>query len=174
MKIRQKEEGKRQKIRIAVLSVLTFSFCFFIFGVCYAETKTMSSSILIERAKVFDGKTISYQGEAITAVMPRGEYSWVNVHDGDNAIGVWAKTGSLSGVKVLGDYKHRGDVVMVDGIFNRACPLHGGDCDIHAEIISVVKPGSVVRERIDQQKTFLTLAIFLITLYITSKFRKRT
>ena len=67
----------------------------------YADT--VSSSELIERAKEFDGKAVAYKGEAVTAILNRGEHSWVNLNDGTNAIGVWSKTSDLGAIKFIGD-----------------------------------------------------------------------
>ena len=47
-----------------------------------------SGQALIENAGSFDGKTVTFRGEVI-GVMPRGDFAWVNILDGDYAIGVW-------------------------------------------------------------------------------------
>lgn len=132
-----------------------------------------SSSELIENAKAFDKKTVLYKGEAVTAIMDRGEHSWVNVNDGQNAIGIWCEKRQLGGVKFLGDYKNRGDMLEIEGVFNRACPLHGGELDIHAYRIRVLEPGSKVSERVDRHKLRLAVALFLTTLAVIIIFRKR-
>ncbi|MBI4974307.1 MAG: DNA-binding protein, partial [Candidatus Omnitrophica bacterium] len=71
--------------------------------VCYADS--VLSNKLIEKARGLDGTKVTYKGEVVTAILNRGEYSWVNLNDGDNAIGIWCKTASLGMVKFIGDYK---------------------------------------------------------------------
>jgi hypothetical protein len=131
-----------------------------------------SSKALIENARLLDGKKVTYRGEAVTAIMKRGDHAWVNVNDGDNAIGIWCTGAMLECVKFLGDYKHSGDILEVEGMFNRACPAHGGELDIHAAKVKVLKPGFSIGEKVDLGKTGLTIFLFLLTLAITIAFRK--
>lgn len=128
---------------------------------------------LIEDGQLYDGRTVTYRGEAVTAVMRRGEYGWVNVNDGENAIGVWCPAALLDRIQHVGDYGTRGDTVEVVGVFNRACREHGGDLDIHADTLTVVKPGYVRRRRVDAQRIRLVAALFLATIAVAVIFRKR-
>jgi hypothetical protein len=138
-----------------------------------AHAASYSSKALIENANLLDGKKVTYRGEAVTAIMKRGEYAWVNVNDGDNAIGIWCKASMLTIVNTLGNYKHIGDILEVDGIFKRACPMHGGELDIHANKVRILKAGFPVRERVDPWKTGLAAFFFLLALTVTIAFRKR-
>lgn len=138
-----------------------------------ARAATYSSKALIENARLLDGKRVTYRGEAVTAVMKRGEYAWVNVNDGDNAIGVWCGHSMLAPLKFVGDYKHNGDILEVEGMFNRACPMHGGELDIHASKVKFLKAGFPAREKVDPGKAGLAGLLFLLTLAVTVAFRKR-
>jgi hypothetical protein len=138
---------------------------------CFAAS--YSSKALIENAKLLDGKRVTYRGEAVTAIMKRGDHAWVNVNDGDNAIGIWCALPMLEPVKLLGGYKQIGDILEIEGMFNRACPLHGGELDIHANRVKVLKPGFSLKEKIDPGKTGLTIFFFLLILAVTVVFRKR-
>jgi len=153
--------------------VLGIVFALFVLFVLNARAEDLSSKALIERAKELNGQSVTYKGEVVTAILNRGEYSWVNLNDGDNAIGVWCKSQQLEGVKFIGGYKNKGDILEVKGAFNRACPLHGGELDIHADAIIIIAKGSHVKEQLSQKKSILTAVIFLITLYIIFRFRKR-
>jgi len=137
----------------------------------YAEA--LSSRELIENAKALDGKTVQYRGEAVTAILNRGEHSWVNLNDGGNAIGIWCKSPSLASIKFIGDYKNKGDILEVEGVFHRACPAHNGELDIHADSVRVVKPGFAVSERTERRKLNLAAAVFLLTILVVVIFRKR-
>lgn len=138
-----------------------------------ADMLEVSSKRLIEHAKFYDGKTITYKGEAVTALMKRGDYGWVNVHDGENAIGVWAPVSLLDPIKYVGNYKARGDTIKVVGVFNRSCQEHGGDLDIHADSITIDKTGHALHETVDKQKLHIAFFLFLITIIIVVVFRKR-
>lgn len=159
---------------------MTVRFALIAGAVCAALVSTAaaaaietSSKSLIENAKFYDGKTVTYRGEAVTAVMKRGEYAWVNVNDGDNAIGIWCKAASLGPVRFLGGYKVRGDTLVVTGVFNRACQEHGGDLDIHADEVTVAKTGHLIPEEVNRRKVRLAFILFFFTIVIVVIFRKR-
>lgn len=144
-----------------------------VFTATTANALEVSSRRLIEHAKFYDGKTVTYGGEAVTAVMKRAEFGWVNINDGDNAIGVWCNASLLDPVKFLGNYKAKGDTLEIVGVFNRACQEHGGDLDIHADTVLVKKEGHAIHEIINIKKIRLVLILFFATIAIVAAFRKR-
>ena len=101
----------------------------------------VTSNDLINNAQDFDGKEVVYTGEVIGDILSRGEYSWINVSDGSNAIGVWVLSEDISAIDMLGGYTAHGDTVRITGVFTRACPEHGGDMDIHAASIKIIQEG---------------------------------
>lgn len=143
--------------------------------ICVSDAWSLevSSKRLIEYAKFYDGKVVTYKGEAVTAIMKRGEYGWVNINDGDNAIGVWCKASALDTIKFLGGYKTRGDIVEIVGVFNRECQEHGGDLDIHADTLSVKRTGYQFTEKVDPGRIRLIALFFIATMLIAVVFRKR-
>lgn len=112
----------------------------------------ISGTELINNAKDYDGKAVVFEGEAIGEVMLRGGYAWVNLNDGSSAIGIWMPKEMADTIKYTGSYQYRGDWVEVAGVFNRACPEHGGDLDIHAQGISKTLPGRQLKKRININK----------------------
>lgn len=128
-----------------------------------ASAGIITSTRLIENSKVYNGKEISYQGEVVGDVMVRGEHAWINVNDGVNAMGVWIPAAKTTIIKIRGDYKHRGDVVKIMGVFNRACALHGGDMDIHALSLRVIKRGHLLEHTVKTEKLLLAAALSFIT-----------
>ncbi|MDP3730084.1 MAG: DNA-binding protein [Candidatus Omnitrophota bacterium] len=138
---------------------------------CYAVV--WSSGELIEKSKELNGRKLSYKGELVTAILASGEYSWINLNDGSNAIGVWCRSGLLDGVKFAGDYKSRGDVIEVDGILNRACSVHNGELDIHADTVKIVKCGHDVKRVINTNRMQSAAALFVVVLLTIVIFKKR-
>lgn len=138
-----------------------------------SSAATYSSRALIENARLLDGKRVTYRGEAVTAVMVRGPMAWMNVNDGENAIGVWVRAGDASAVKVLGDYKHTGDTVEVEGLFSRACNEHGGELDIHADRVRVLRAGFARKEAFDGRMAGLAAFLFALVLGAVIAFRKK-
>lgn len=147
-----------------ILLVLSFAFT----GICFAQP--ISSSDLINNAKFYDGKNVSYVGEVIGDIMMRGNFAWVNVNDGKNALGIWIDKALLKEITYTGNYRSEGDRVEVTGVFHRACLAHGGDLDIHAQIIRKIVSGRSRRETLSISKrnlTFLLSGILLLMLALS-------
>ena len=136
-------------------------------------SKVFTSIELITGANAIDGNTVAYKGEIVAAIMKRGESSWVNLSDGYNAIGIWCKTSSLNDVKTFGNYKNEGDVLEVTGVFHRACPVHGGELDIHADSVRIEARGFPVEEHVSMRRVNVAIAFFILTLLAIFMMRKR-
>jgi len=141
--------------QLSALSLL-FLFC----SACHAQS--LSSTELINKAKELDGKEVVYQGEVIGDIMRRGDFAWVNVNDGQNAIGIWADYALTKDITYRGSYKFKGDIVEVSGIFHRACPEHGGDLDMHAQALRLIEAGSPVPEKSVRAKRNVALLLIAV------------
>ena len=135
----------------------------------------LSSTELIKNAKLYDGKTITYCGEVIGDVMLRGAFAWVNINDGNNALGVWMNASLTKQIIFSGNYKARGDNLEIVGIFHRACLEHGGDLDIHAQGIRKIANGRVVQEgtNLDKRNLALILLGILFLIWILTILKRK-
>lgn len=134
----------------------------------------VSATDLVERGADYDGQQIVYRGEVIGDVMRRGRVAVVNVLDGTYAVGVWIPVRAAAVLTRTGRYGVVGDVVEVRGTFRRACPEHGGDSDIHAEILTVLTPGKEVREVFDTRQALLAAVLAIVALCLAAGERHRT
>jgi len=152
---------------------LTLAICAFCFNLACAEG--VSSEELIKDYRLYEGKEVVFAGEVVGDVMLRGEYAWVNLNDGINAIGVWVKAGLARQIQYSGSYKAQGEWSEVKGIFNHSCPLHGGDLDIHAESLRRVEPGTRTEERLDlnKRKIAFIFAAILCLIWILSLLNRK-
>jgi hypothetical protein len=135
-----------------------------------AYAQPISSTDLINNSKQYDGKVVDYRGEVIGDIMMRGQHAWININDGQNAIGIWAAGILIKEITYKGNYSFHGDVVEITGIFHRSCPEHGGDLDIHAQTMRKVISGGQNFENPDFNKirtAFILLGIVLL-LYISN------
>jgi len=155
-----------------LLMILLFTL---IFGRQVAFSRALSSNELITQAKQYDGKLVTYSGEVIGDVMLRGEFAWVNINDGDNAIGVWVSAILAKEINLTGAYKSRGDTLEITGIFHRACLEHGGDLDIHAQKLRKLVSGKMVNQKIDLFKVELTFTLLgmLFLIWILTLFKRK-
>ena len=131
---------KTQRLKFLVLS-LSFTLLALHFALRLAFAQPVSSAELIDNNQNYDGKTIIYSGEAIGEIMIRGEYAWVNLHDGQQAIGIWLPKKLAETILYMGSYKAKGDWIEVTGTFQHICKQHGGDLDIHATSIKTTNSG---------------------------------
>jgi hypothetical protein len=137
-----------KKIFLCQLACITVAALFCI--ECYAET--VSSADLIKDAKKYDGSNVVYQGEVVGDIMARNDHAWLSVNDGLNSIGIWIRAELIKNIKYVGSYHAKGDVIEVNGVFNRSCPEHGGDLDIHAKSVSVVSNGNNIVHTVNKKE----------------------
>jgi hypothetical protein len=167
---RSKVKGQRLKVEIKsqkrLIKIFVFWFVFLPFTFyllpldCYAQA--ISSTELIQNAKEYDGREVIFEGEVIGEVMKRKDGIWVNVNDGENSIGVWMPTELANIIEHQGSYKVRGDILQVKGKFNQACPMHGGDLDIHAMAVQKIRSGWQMQERIIPAKRSLLFVLAVV------------
>jgi hypothetical protein len=134
-----------------------------------AETR-VSINELIEKAKEYDGKTVTIQGETIGESMNRGDFTWINVNDTTNAIGIWLSKSDASKVTYYGNYHNTGDMVEITAVFHRACREHGGEADLHGSTINIVKEGHKAGEVISPIKGICMGALGIIALGMSLQF----
>lgn len=122
----------------------------------------VTSSGLIECPRVFDGRRVVYTGEAVRAVLARGDRAWVHLNDdpyglsigplpehrttvgGNSGLPVSIPRGIADQITYVGDHAHLGDLLEVSGVFRRADPADGGGPAIRAETVRIVRAGRVV------------------------------
>jgi hypothetical protein len=131
-------------------------------AVASAKAGQISSTELINNAKEYDGKSVVYVGEAVGDVMVRGDFAWVNINDGENAIGVWLNKELAGEIQFTGSYHAKGDRLEITGVFQRNCIQHGGDMDIHAQSIRKISPGRFVGEELDTGKRNFVIILLAV------------
>jgi hypothetical protein len=130
---------------------------------CFAQS--VSSVELIEKAKEYNNQIVEYEGEVVGDVMGRGNFAWVNVNDGKNAIGVFGKKELINNViQHKGSYNCKGDIIRVRGVFCRACPQHGGDLDIHLKEVVKVKNGYFIVHHASGSKAITAIGLSIVAL----------
>lgn len=139
------------------ISLFIFLVIFFYVSNAHAF---ISVTDLIEKAKENDLKEVAIKGEVIGDIFYKGDFVWINVSDGVNAIGIWVSRKTAEILSHPGDYDHKGDFVQVTGKFNRACIGHMGETDIHLDNLRVLKKGEMVPHPVDYKKLNITLIVF--------------
>ncbi len=136
----------------------------------------VASAALIENASAWDGRVVSFAGEAVGEALARGDHAWLQINDDayqvrdlgvarplagyNSGQAIWAPLELARRVRRFGDYRNQGDAVRVTGEFHAACREHGGDMDIHATGLEVVREGHAVTQRLNPGR--LGIAIVLL------------
>jgi hypothetical protein len=144
-----------------------------------APDQTVSSSTLVEQANSWDGRTVSFMGEAVGEAMRRGDmcwvhlnddaYMWKNIEEGTKLGGynsghaIWVLNNLAAKIRFFGDYLYDGDVVKVTGVFHAACREHGGDMDIHAVRLEIVRVGYPIGHKVNRRLLLEGVFMFLLT-----------
>lgn len=121
-----------------------------------------STSELVGQARVYDGKPVLTQGEAIGDLMLRGKEGWVNISDGNAALGIFGPTEELKKIRHLGRFQSLGDLVVVTGIFHNACPVHSGQMDLHLLQLEVVTEGRRIPDGFNFYKAGLAILLAIM------------
>lgn len=125
-------------------------------AVAWAAERVPLSDVFAD-PRAFDGKAVTVRGEVIGEVVRANGALWLQLNDdpyaarsiaeggrarGQNvAIGVVVSDDQASKLRFFGDYDTKGDVVVIVGRFNAVCERHGGEADIHATSLEVVRRG---------------------------------
>jgi hypothetical protein len=144
----------------------------------------------VTKGLFWNGKTVTFHGEAIGEVMVRGDYAWIHLNDDaymvknveegaklggyNSGMAVWIPAGLTKAIDTYGDYQHEGSIVEVSGIFNAACREHGGDSDIHATSLVLLRAGHVVVDPVPPWKAILAVLLATIAgllFWIERKYR---
>lgn len=151
--------------------ILIFIFALSLAVTCNASNVTDINQ-LVENAAALDKSEVLVQGELIGEVLERGEYSWININDTTNSIGIWVKQDDINQFQFYGDYKHKGDIAKVTGTFYKACTEHGGDLDIHCSNIEIAEKGYVVIEELSSIKVIIAAVLIIVTMLILALYFK--
>jgi hypothetical protein len=138
----------------------------------------VNSATMVENANLWSGRIVAFKGEAIGEAMVRGEMSWLHLNDDaymeknieEGAVlggyngghAVWVSAELAKKILFFGDFKHDGDIVRVTGVFNAACREHGGDMDIHASSLEIIRPGYPVHHMVNMKRGMVAALLFVI------------
>jgi hypothetical protein len=129
----------------------------------------------VTKGLFWNGKAVTFHGEAIGEVMVRGDYAWIHLNDDaymvknveegaklggyNSGMAIWVPSALTKAIDTYGDYKHEGSIVEIEGVFNGACKEHGGDMDIHATSLKVLREGHVVADPTPAWKALLAVVL---------------
>ncbi len=139
----------------------------------------VNSAALVENANFWNGRIVTFTGEAVGERMVRGKMAWIHLNDDaymeknieegaalggyNSGHAIWIPANLAQKIRFFGDYKHAGDIVKVTGIFNAVCRDHGGDIDIHASSMEVLRTGHPVSRMLNIFRVIIGVFLFIVT-----------
>lgn len=137
----------------------------------------VNSASLVENANAWNGRMVTFKGEAVGECMVRGQMAWIHLNDDaymdknieegarlggyNSGHAIWLSSQWARQITFFGDFMHEGDIVKVTGVFNSACREHGGDMDIHASSMEVVRTGHPVDHLFNTRRALLAIALLI-------------
>ena len=95
--------------------LLVVTICIFFGLPTKVNASIYSLNDLIENGKTFDKKEVTVKGEAIGEALERKDYTWINISDTTNAMGIYMTKEDADKVKTYGGYSKIGDTIQVSG-----------------------------------------------------------
>ncbi len=157
---------KIKKISIIIILV-------YFFTPIKINADTISINDLIMESKIYDNTIVKVEGESIGEELYRGNYSWININDTTNSIGIYMKKNDAKKVKLYGGYNKLGDTIEVEGKYNKSCIEHNGDTDIHAINVNVIKAGIKIEPELPSYKAIISIGLIMISFSISSILYKK-
>ena len=133
--------------------------------------RAQSLSDLLLNPEAYDNQRVTVRGEVL-GTLRRGQKAWVNIRENEYAIGIWCEAWMIENIRITADYKHKGDVVEVTGVFHRACAEHGGDPDIHAESLTVVEKGSPIARKVNWWLMSLSILLLILSIHLFMRLKR--
>lgn len=133
-----------------------------------------SSPAEIAQAPIAPGSTVTIFGEAVGEILRAREgETWVNLLGEGVGVGVVMSREDASRIEHFASYRESGDILVVTGTFNQACPEHGGDLDVHATSMRIVRRGGPIAHPIRWWKLVVAVAASSVVALEVVLYRRR-
>ena len=132
----------------------------------------VDTTLLSNADPELDGKTVRFRGEALGEALRADEgHRWINVLDGAVAIGVYTPNELVGVVDGYGEWTRTGTLVEVTGTYNVACPMHGGDLDVHANELVRIESATDREHPVQPWKALAAAAFLAVSAALAVRFR---
>ena len=131
----------------------------------------------------YDGQTVQVVGEAVGDIIKveiDGSYRWVNLSSEEQgvvySVAVHMTDNAADRIDTLGGYSTVGTTLQVRGTFHLVCPDHDGVTDIHADVVSVVDPGTQHPDEFSWEGFIpgaIAVAIGFVLMFVFYRLRER-
>lgn len=107
-----------------------------------------------------DGMRVTFSAEAVgEAINGADGHYWVNVADRGHVIGVFMTPEQKDLVTNWGGYGSKGSELRIIGTLHTSCDGHGGELDVHADMVAVISPGGSYTTGVSTGKIHLAIGL---------------
>ncbi|MCF7873457.1 MAG: hypothetical protein K9L84_01220 [Candidatus Omnitrophica bacterium] len=132
----------------------------------YSQAPTISLKALVDNPEKYDQKRVSLKAELIGEPLTTDTGIWLNLGANDYNMGVYlAEKEMLEKAHYWGSYKEKGDIVEIEGIFYKNCPIHN-QRGLHLTALEVVTQGKELSYLVSDKKKKFALVSMVIFLTI--------
>jgi len=142
----------------------------------------ISSTQVYRCPSAFDGREVTYVGEAVGDLLVRDRGAWVQVNDDiyalevgplvghrerdgfNTGMSVWLPDGLHEQVEGLGRPGQRGDVILVRGRLYQADPDDGGGITVRAEELEVLAEAITIEDPLHVPQLIVALVLAVLAL----------
>ena len=124
----------------------------------------ISLNDLLSEPKKYDHQKLEVQGETIGFPIKKKNGWFINVDIGGGVIGVFTK--ELPKIERYGQYKEKGDVVRVKGVFYNTCQEHRGETDLHAQSIEIIERGKTMPHPIKKANVIAAILLSFLAILL--------
>jgi hypothetical protein len=153
------------------------------------EPIAVTSVELVECPDLFDGRRVTYGGEAVGAVMRKGSIAWLHVNDdlygltlgplpthrltvgGNAGMAVVAPSSAVEGI-TTGSFNRHGTGLAITGTYRKNHPADPGSPAIHAETLEIVRQPLPVEHPVSLARLLVAIALAALTLTLTVVWRR--
>lgn len=123
----------------------------------------------------YDNQTVQVVGEVVGDSIRAslgGGHRWITLAapGGAATLSVYMSSESAAKIDTFGEYGSTGTSLQVRGTFHLVCPDHDGLSDLHAEVVSVVEPGSHHEDEFDLNRFVPGIATVAVGLAMMAAF----
>lgn len=142
----------------------------------------VSSTQVFACPSAFDGRRVTYVGEAIGDLLVRRDGAWLQVNDDvyalevgplvghreqggfNTGMSVWLPDGLHERVQGLGRPDQRGDVILVRGTLHRADPNDGGGTTVRAEELEILAEALPIDDPLHVPQLIVAIVLAVLAL----------
>ena len=135
-----------------------------IFALVPSFSFAASINEILDQPDQFDEKNIEIEGEVIGEPLRGKDGQWINILSEDSNMGIFlSDPESLKSIEYWGNYKNKGDTVIVRGIFYKDCFLHQIS-DMHLNSLRVRERGFENQPKVSAEKAKMATILLIVCL----------